>query len=1109
MPKRSLVRWIVLFAVFFLPLCLLVYRMYDVNLLQGEHFRQLSVKGRTMEVQIPAPRGNIYDRNGVLLAGTRSSFTVQATKDHLMALKDEDRNRELSTLIRLVEQDGADYTEPFPIGLNRIVYASDADYMREPETPLTKAQKLLVEHSLLDEWLSSVYISPSDPGLKVSPAARALTAMSLKGGALPIRWDASKNFELSFVKNEEYEKLLHDEVITDKTTPLELLSKQVAADQNILSETMNHAATQMLAYQVLEKNRLVGDLRLAKSVFSNVESFRLRKAAYHRTFPSITLESSAKQDFTTIVKSVALDDFLQSMRVGAGNKFTIPAESLINSLSDLGVKSNLKYTISGDATSVSIQYDQEETTDEKPLERLKRLAQKHQLIDGLIVDDAYKDLAEKAMFKASMYPGISTKSWTYGLEKNQKDFVEKYSLEGKNPDEAFGILREKYGVETDQDPILAIGVMMLTQQVASSGNFAFWPINLVYELSDRTVAQIEENIPITSGILVSQQPIRYYPFGASGSHVLGYIGKIATEDEIKTFVKKGGYLPNELIGKTGVEQSFEDTLHGVSGTETVRVDARGNRTETVERRDPKAGNNIYLTIDIRLQQQAEKSLKNAIISTKTGMSYMSEWGTSGTTYSPMANSAASVSVDPNNGNLLEMASYPMFDPNLFVTGISASDWEAYQTDTTLNRDAPKPLLNLATQTAVQPGSTFKTIVGLTAVEKGLNPDMSIMDRGFVRIGNRQFNNLYYTLTGGTQGPLNLYDAIGLSNNYYFYILGLGKVPATGKSIGTQVTVDDLQKMVKELGLNQPSGLEIKVPGEAKNAIPSRESKLSLTKSLLKKYLKANLEAYVLPGTRKDEKTLSADIETIVGWAEQGSELSRDQLITQLRGLGYEPEERLEGTRAGLADTLKFTYFNQANWTTADTMNVVIGQGQNAYSPIAMSTVISMLANSGTDYSLTLIKEIRSADNKTVLFEQSPKPRKVNIKASSFSAVREGMRRSAINSEEGFKGLPFEVGSKTGTAQRGGTDPRMGDGYAPYAWNMAFGPFDAPKIATVSFMPAGAMSSNVVPISRDLIASYLEVPAVQKVPANRYDGRATYNPKVEELPEEKNADQTQN
>lgn len=1108
MKKHFSLRWGIILAVMMAFIGLLLWRLYNLTVVQGEHYSQLAQTRRTKEIQIAAPRGNIYDCNGVLLAGSRSSFAVQGFKDELMNLKTAERNDVLARLLRYIERDGAEYGENFPLQLNQIVYASEADYLKEKETPQEKVQRLLVEHHLIDKWLQMVYRTPLDREFCVSPAARALTALSLKGSAIPVKADPDANFALSWIPGKAYEELKKNKVINEDTTALQYLTKRVTDNKNLLAHVLNHPAARKLAYQLLSKENLTDNLRLLECDYTYVENFRQKKAAFHQAFSAITLTSTAQEDFVTVVKNAALDRFLTSISVGEDNRFTIPAEGLLNQLANKGVDTNLKYTISADARTVSVEFIHPDGTEGTALEHLKKLGKEHQLLDGLITDEDYKYLAEEAMFAEGFYPGIALKTWTYALETDQKDFEERYDLQNVSPDEAFRRLLEEYAIAPTMDPLLQQGIMLITDRVGKSGNYAFWPINICYELSEDTVAKIEENISGAQGIMVSQQAIRYYPFGESASHILGYIGKIATDEEVQTYVKEQNYLPNEFIGKTGVEQSFESTLHGTSGKETVLVDSFGNRTEILDRQEPKAGNNVYLTVDIRLQQQSEESLKKGILSVRHGLSYYSKWGVNRAYYSSTANSAASVSVDPNNGALLAMASYPMYDPNLFVTGISGSDWEMYQSATRLDTNAPRPLLNLATQAAVQPGSTFKTIVSLAGLQKGLDPEMQIYDYGYVKIGDRQFNNLLYTLTGGSDGMINMYDAIGKSNNYYFYILGLGRIPATGEDIGVQVTVDDIEKTAEAMGLNHSSGLEINQPSEVRNYIPSRSAKMSLIKSMLSGFLERNLKRYEKPDANKGNTVIARDIQTILKWSEQGEEYTRAQLIEDLEKLGYYAERPLDGERNGLADLLKYTYFNQTNWTVADTMNAVIGQGQNAYTPISMCTVASIFANGGTDYDFTLVKEIRSPDNKTVLYNQTPRGRQVPIAENYFQEVRQGMLRSAEDNRSEFSGIDFVVGSKTGTAERAGKDPRTGEDYAPYAWDICFAPFQQPKIATVVFMPDGYTSLNVVPIARDILASYLGTPASQQDSSSVYEGLTTYDPPKPKTSEEEASSQEQ-
>lgn len=1088
--QKTWIRWGIIVGLVFILFLALIFKLYELTMIRGEELRNLSEVKRMKEIEITAPRGNIFDSKGRLLAGTRTSFTIQAYKDDLMGLEQEDRNETLEQLIHYMERDGGDYLTSYPISINAFVFQSDADYFKEEESPSRQVENALKKHKLLSSWLSMVYTDPKD-GYKVSVAARALDMFSLKGSKLPIIADPDKDFELRYVEGKELDeyKKLHD---LRGVSPLDLLADAVSSNQNILSRIMDHPAARFLAYDLVKDYEDMKHIALEPYIYSYEEEFKQTKGSLHQYFDKITMKSTAQKDFVEIVKNVALDNFLTSLMVKEDNKFLIPAEKIINSLEEKDVESNLSYKIEEDANSIEIVYEQEEETLEIPLDRLKRLAKEYDLLDQVIVDENYKEIAEKAMFEEGFYPGISIYSWQYGLTKSQEDFLDRFDLEKERPKEAFQKIKKEYSLEKDNE-IVNLGILVISDRVRAQGAYAYAPVNICYELSPMTVAQVEENIPPNKGLRVSKEPIRYYPYGDSACHILGYLGKISTDWEIEKYIDEKGYLPSELIGKTGVEESFEDTLHGVNGKEVVLIDSYGNRKETLERVDPKPGNNLYLTIDIELQKRVEKSLKNSILSIKHGMQYQSPWGKENLGTSPAINSGASASVDPNTGELLAMASYPSFDPNLFVTGISSSDWKNLMPDENAKSDEPRPLMNLASQTAVQPGSTFKLLTALTALDKGLGEDDLITCDGYIDIGDTRFNCLIWTMARGTHGPINVKQAIGVSCNYFFYTLGLGKDPKGHYHPGIQTNVDDIHAMAKRLGLDTKSGLEINYPMESKNAIPSREGKLELSQALLKYFLDENLEKYKKEGYFKNSKDIEEDIKTIVSWASQSQLMTRQQVLDSLEELGYYSEKPLSDSYTGLGDILKYNYLNQASWTVSDSMNIVIGQGQAAFTPLGMLRLVTEVANGGYNYRFSLVKSIRSHDEGNIIYEQKPEFKRTDLAEDHFRVVRDGMKLAAIENAKTFRNIPFEIGVKTGTAEREGISPTTGMNYPDYSWCVAFAPFDDPKIATVTFLPSAGFGMYSIPVSRDSIAQYLKVKKSDQEDGNFYGDLKTYYP----------------
>lgn len=1077
MGRENGKRWGFLVVVMVLLMGVLVAKLYDLTITKGESYRKTADSKRIKEVSISAPRGNIYDRNGVLLAGTRSSFAVQGFQDDLSRMETGERNATLRRLIQYIEQDGAEYLTTFPIGMDIFVYATDDDAFSTQESARAYVERNLIANNLVAEWLEKG-AKNADGSYRVSVAARALNALSLKGVEVPIAADPENDFALSFVPGATYDAWVQEGKIAEGSSPLQILSQLVAENPNLLSKVLNHPVARRGAYEVLTAHELQGAVTLAPYCYTFQQMQLENKASLHRRFPEVTQNSTAREDFVHIVKEAALQEFLSRVDVDAENHFVVPAKAALEALQAKGVETNLAYDIEKDAKALTLRYAEEEKTLEKPMDRLIRLGNDAGIFDAIIADKTYAPLAEQAMFSKGVYPRISISEWRYGYEIDQADFLKRNELEKVDAAGGFQKMCKVYEIDPTWDEREAFGIMSIAYRLAQQGSLAYVPVNLCYEISAKTVARIEESIPSSSGIVVSSEPIRYYPYGESACHILGYIGNIATNEEIEKYVTNGDYLPGERIGKTGVEESFEDSLHGVSGKRTVLIDAAGNRTATMQTVEPKAGNNLYLSIDINLQIQAEQALKKTLVGLQNGSGYASDWGDLGLRYSPYARSGATISTDPNTGELLCMASYPAYDPNLFVTGISDSDWTSLMPNEEENTNLPRPLLNIATQTAVQPGSSFKPLVGITAMEKGLDPYAPITCSGYMEIGDRRFECLIYTEARATHGTLTLPTAIGHSCNYYFYTLALGMDPRGGSDPTAHVTVEDIQNMAHRFGLDEPTGLEINIPQETIGNVPSAGGKLSLTKAMLQQYLEGNLSKYKKPEVFKNDEDLRADIATIVSWVDNAEAMTRAVVFEKLDQMGYDAENPLPDAYVGLGDKVKYDYLTQAYWSSADALNMIIGQGQNAYTPAEINRYCGAIANGGKKMKLTLLREIRSHDDKSVLFTQAPVSEDVGLSSpETLEVVREGMRLSAQDyyAASVFGNLPIQVGSKTGTAERGGINPETGGAYEDYSWYMAFAPFDDPKIVSVGFVSQGGPSITAIPMVRDTICAYLNIP----------------------------------
>jgi penicillin-binding protein 2 len=298
-------------------------------------------------------------------------------------------------------------------------------------------------------------------------------------------------------------------------------------------------------------------------------------------------------------------------------------------------------------------------------------------------------------------------------------------------------------------------------------------------LSDEEVARFAVNRYRFPGVEIKARLFRQYPFGEMASHVIGYIGRINDRDvdRIEEWRETANYKGSDYIGKSGLELSYERELHGTTGVEEVEVDAAGRAVRTLSRTLPTSGNNLKLSLDIRLQQAAETA-----------------FGT---------HRGAMVALDPATGEVLAFVSKPGFDPNLFVDGIDPASWDA------LNDSPDKPLLNRPLRGAYPPGSTIKPFLALSALTSGKRTATQVI-----------FDPGYYQLAGSTHrfrddkpeghGYVDMTKSIIVSCDTYYYMLA------------GETDIDVTHDFLAQFGFGSKTGVDIE--GELPGVLPSREWK---------------------------------------------------------------------------------------------------------------------------------------------------------------------------------------------------------------------------------------------------------------------------------------------
>ncbi|MDD2484029.1 MAG: penicillin-binding transpeptidase domain-containing protein [Eubacteriales bacterium] len=611
----------------------------------------------------------------------------------------------------------------------------------------------------------------------------------------------------------------------------------------------------------------------------------------------------------------------------------------------------------------------------------------------------------------SVYPPISVKKMKYLEDIDKESFLGRYYLEPTlTAAQAFVALRKEFAIDPSLSNIDARKIMVVRNELAAQGYMSYIPATISQDISAQTIVTLEERGSALNAVEVVAESVRYYPNGETAAHVLGYLGQISESE--KEDYKKKGYSTSDMVGKDGVEKAFESILKGEDGIKNVEVNAFGDLVTVISDSGAKKGKDIYLTIDLEVQKTAQAALEEALAKIRTAGTFESKYGNYkyGKAYRN-ANVGAVVAIDVKTGDVIAMASCPAFDPNLFATGISSEDWKSLQSENPRDPLSPLPLFNVGARTAVQPGSTFKMVTATAALESGLDPQRKLLDGGAVKLGNRTYGCLLWNMYKRNHGYVDLYQAMEVSCNYYFYDLAANKDFATGKSLGLSedMSIEKITSYAAQYGLGLPTGIEIP---ETVVSVPSQEKKMSAMKTYLKNVLIGRAEMYFDKKTISDKELLMKNIETIVNWTEENP--GRKTIMERLAPLGVKTD-MIET----VCDLCKFSYFNQATWTLGDELNISIGQGENAYTPLQIANYVATIGNSGIRNQVTLLRAIEGSGS----VEKEP-GQKMDLKDYGIlDDITEGMVRVANGSKGSarsvFANFPVTVAAKTGTAQRAG------------------------------------------------------------------------------------------
>lgn len=653
--------------------------------------------------------------------------------------------------------------------------------------------------------------------------------------------------------------------------------------------------------------------------------------------------------------------------------------------------------------------------------------------EGVLTQDDRKlevSKLQKKLNENGYYPPILVSKWLFTEQKNKQDWLESYGINDSKitAKKAFYEIRnnKNYKIDKNLSDSDARKILVVRDLIKSQGYSQYNPITIATDISQKTISQLEESAIELPGVSVAVEPVRYYPNTTLASHILGHMGKMPSGQEDKYLNREEGktYSKGDTVGISGIEKSYEEQLRGVDGYKKVQVDALGRITRELDVSEPKSGDTVYLSIDKDLQEDTENALKGVLEALRVGGTYKSKYGNK--TFSSAAKNAASgavIAIDAKNGDVLSMASYPNYDPNKFVNGISYEDYQALQPKNKNDVLAANPQVNLATQGVFQPGSTFKMVTGMAAIDNGLSPNYAIQDTGVIRLGgpkSRPFADLIWHKSRSNHGYTDLYKAIQESCNIYFYTIGSGKNYTGGKDPSVKVGAKGIIEYAKKFGLDDYTGLNEEID-ERKGSVPNMAAKLETTKTLLRDYLtKEMANDFTDISKSKNPKEYESRIEEIVSWADETKTVGRVEAMERLTKMKVK-EDRVET----LADSIVFSYLNFAKWSTADTFNISIGQGENQYTPAQMARYVVAIGNGGNLVELSVVDRVISNDYNNVDIDEN-KVEKIDFNnPEKLKDLIEGMKRvSTQGSGKGIFGpnYPISVASKTGTAEKSGKIP---------------------------------------------------------------------------------------
>ncbi len=566
---------------------------------------------------------------------------------------------------------------------------------------------------------------------------------------------------------------------------------------------------------------------------------------------------------------------------------------------------------------------------------------------------------------------------------------------------AIGRLAELLRIDDDE----------VLERLTSQRYSPFRPVPIAFDVAPETVFAVQEHQELFPGVVAERLPVRSYPHGDLAAHLVGYLNQIS-EAEL-TEERFADYRGGDLVGRAGLEASYEQQLRGEAGNRLLEVNAQNRVLDVLRETPAQQGNDLIVSLDVELQAAVERMLAEGIVSSRE---FVRDDGRN-----LPSTAGAAVVLDVSDGSVLAMASYPTFDPAQFVGGLS-DDYAEYLYQ---DEDVPQPTINRVIQGRYPPGSVYKIVTGAAFIDAGLaGPNTALPCPSSYEQGGITFNNWNPV----SEPPMDLATALMRSCDTYFYDLAYQQWVREDRQLDaadgelSQADIDEaVSDMAYRFGFGDPLGIDL--PSELGGYVPDRASKND-------RWIE----------TRQRDCRL----------AEQLEAGTYGQLVS--------------------ADRCQFG----GRWRGGDAINTAIGQGETQTTPLQVAASYLAIANGGELLRPHLGRTIVSPEGDVLEEFDREVISTLDLDPAVLGAIQSGLERVVADergtASDAFAGFPldeFPVAGKTGTAEQ---QPRV-----PYAWFAAYAPADEPQyVIVVSVEEGGGGSQTAAPIVRGIFEHLFDV-----------------------------------